>query len=427
MKIIPIAIGLLVLSAHLHGADGPRTTDDGTDAARRWGPYFLGHESEPSMDYGGRVMTSLHTGVSDLGSILTRRFPYVAPAYEVPLALLVSTMQHEIHGHGSRAREYNLKPSYGFGLDFSAYTTIDRNPRNIEQLATLAAGGTEATAIQARRILLDLCRPGTLPASTVPLMWLSKLDLSLYIAVTSRPRATDDQSGSDHETSFIEEFENGNDIAIYLVTRQAARRQADPTDVWQRNYEIDFDDPILQTNYRQVQDVAIWNALDPMMWAAMFFYVKEHAIRGKRTIPTPALPFNERFAFTMGTRGAIGPQSVSRFLDLYLLTPSAVFSIYGRDLRSADQTTYGFGGGIHRMTPSALPLKASLSGDIWDFPAGPEDIYEGVGWNVSGEIEFPVHTTMGLALKAGYKNKGYFPGTPTDAGAYMGGGVTARF
>ncbi len=400
--------------------------DQPTESTTRFGPYFLGHETEPAMDYGGRVMTSLHRAASDLGGRFTQRFPYVAPAYEIPLAILVSTLQHEIHGHGSRGREYNLRPSYGFGLDFSAYTTIDRDPGSNEEMAALAAGGTEANSILARRILLDFCRPGAIPASSAALMFLSKLDLSLYTAITSKPRDRERRSSDDDETSFVEQYESGNDIAIYLATRQAQRRRADPVDVWYRDYVIDFDDPLLDRSYRHTQDVAIWNALDPMMWATMVFYVKEHVIRGERHLPAPALPLGNGYGVTMGTRGSIEPQSVSRFLDLYLLTPVAVFGVYGRDLRSTSETTYGFGAGIHRLAVGSR-FEASLTGDIWDFPQAPEGLYEGTGWNTNAEIEFNVAPHVGIALKAGYKNEGYFPGRPTSAGIYLGGGLTASF
>ncbi len=417
---------VVIIAIVLGGGRGIQAADRENNPTPNYGPYFLGHETEPAMDYGGRVMLSLHTAGCDLGSRLTRRIPYVAPAYELPLAILFSTLQHEIHGHGSRGREYDLKPSYGFGVEFSAYTTLDRDPGSNEELSALAAGGTEANAIMARRILLDFCRTDAIPASSAALMFLAKLDLSLYTAITSKPRDRESRASDDDETSFVEQYEEGNDIAIYLATRQAQRRHADPVDVWRRDYVIDFDDPLLDRSYRHTQDVALWNALDPMMWATMFFYVKEHVIRGDRYLPAPALPMGNGYGVTVGTRGSIEPQSVSRFLDIYLLTPIAVFGAYGRDLRSTENTTYGAGIGAHRMALGSR-LNTSFSGDIWEYPNAPEALYDGVGWNMNVEIEFSAGNVVGAAFKAGYKNKGYFPGTPTSAGAYFGAGLTATF
>ncbi len=418
----------------LAGSAGIASGPFADSAGPEFGPYFLGHETEPAMDYGGRVMISLHTAVCDAGSLLTRRMPWLAPAYELPLAVLVSTLQHEIHGHGARGREYNLKPSYGFGLDFSAYTTIDRYPRTMEELAALAAGGTEADTVMARRIAIGFCRPGSVPASAAPLFMLAKLDLSVYTAFTSTPRAKPERtspgegqaSADDDGTSFIEEYEQGNDIAIYLTTRQATRRQADPADVWLREYKPDFDDPDLDKTWRQTREVALWNALDPMLWASMFLYVRDHAMRGERYLPAPAVPLGDGYGLTVGTRGSIEPQSVSRFLDVFVLTPFAVFGVYGRDLRSADDTAFGYGAGAYRMALSPH-AHASLWGDVWDVPTAEENLYRGSGWNVAGEIEFSVGPDFGLSLKAGYKNAGYFPGVPTADGLYVGGGLTAAF
>ena len=432
MKIVPI----LGLSALLTAAL-PAHAADRIETVPTWGPYFLGHESEPAMDYGGRVIISLHRAICDLGHKFTGRIPPVAPAYEFPFAIAISTLQHEIHGHGARAREYNLNPSYGFGLDFSAYTTVDKDPRSNEQMATLSGGGTEADLVMARRLLIDLCQPGGAPASSVPLMFLGKVDLSIYVLSTVKPRADrrvpPDGRGSgrtgdddDEDSSFTDQFEDGNDIAIYLVTRQAQRLGGTPADVWNRDYLIDFSEADLNDTYDHVQDMAIWNLVDPMMWSAMFLYVTDHAIRGKTVIPAPALPLGQGFALTVGTRGALGPQSVSRFLDLYLVTPVGVVSVYGRDLRSTDDSAFGVGAGLHRLALGPH-VRASAQADLWANPDAPEDFYDGSGWNASGEIEFPVSPAVGVALKIGAKSDGFFPGTPTDSGAYAGAGVTAAF
>jgi hypothetical protein len=393
----------------------------------RFGPYFIGHETEPAMDYGGRVMISLHRAASDAAALPTRRLRYLTPAYELPFAILISTLQHEIHGHGARGREFGLKPSYGFGLDFSAYTTIARDPASLEQLAALTAGGTEADSVMAHRILIDFCGPDPAPASDAMLLLLAKLDLSVYVLATAQPRADRERrADEDDSATFTEQYEQGNDIAIYLATRQAARRRADAGAVWRRDYALDFDDPLLDRNYRQARDAALWNALDPMLWASVYLYVRHHVVDGQRFMPRPALPLNNRYAMGLGTRATIEPQSVSRFLDLYLLTPRGVLSLYARDLRASEKTAYGFGGGAHRMALGPR-TRLSLAGDYWQHPEASENLYDGAGWNVAGEIEFPAGPFLRVGLKLGWKNEGYFPGAPLTDGAYAGGGLIGSF
>lgn len=413
MKNIPgwILVGVLLFatSAHAQKLREPL----------RPGPYFLGYESEPSMDYGGRMIVSLHRGVSDLGAVFTRRFPYVAAAYEFPIALLISSVQHEVFGHGARAREYNLDPDYGFGLDASAYTTIDKDPKNNMDLANLCAGGTEADSVMAHRILLDLCDPDGGPACSIPLMFFAKMDFSLYVFSTAKP--TEDSA------VFTDDYESGNDIALYLVTRQAQRLGGSAVDVWNRDYDIDFDEPELKDTYNQMQSAAVWNMADPMMWASMFLYVRQHLIQGKRRTAAPALPLGPHAAITIGTRAAMSPDSVTRFADLYLLTDIGIFNVYGRDLQSTEQTTYGFGAAIQRLHLGEAVL-LNLAGDLWKNPEGTEEFYDNdSGWNMSSEAQFALGGPVWLALKVGGKSEGFLPGLPSDSGVYGGAGVVVGF
>jgi len=389
-----------------------------------FGPYFFGYETEPSMDYGGRMILSMHRAISDAGHLFTADMPALAAVYEVPLAIFISTLQHEIFGHGSRAREYNLDPSYGFGLDFSAYTTIDKDPGSNEEMIYISTGGTEADMVLARRILIDLCQPGGSKASAIPLMFFAKTDLSIYIFSTATPR--DKNPRDDDDNSFVDQFDSGNDIAIYLVSRQARRLGGDPVDVWNRDYTIDFTEEELDETYDQAQSVALWNVLDPMMWASMFFYVKDHILEGKVVARPPVLPVGDGFGFTVATRGAIGPQSVSRFLDFYFVTPIGVINAYGRDLRSTEETTMGFGGGFHRVTLGPF-VSLSIMGDHWENPDSVEEFYDGSSWNASAELEVFWGSTIGTSLKVGSKSDGYLPGTPTDSGTYIGAGMSVSF
>src|SRR4051794_8636369 len=87
-------------------------------------PFFLGYEIEPGMDFGGRTVASVQSLISrGIGSLPhIDRHPALAPAWEFPVGAFLTVVQHEVDGHGGRAREFGLHPSYGFGFDFSGYT-----------------------------------------------------------------------------------------------------------------------------------------------------------------------------------------------------------------------------------------------------------------------------------------------------------------
>src|SRR5215218_2766555 len=80
-----------------------------------WEPSFLGYGTEPEMDYGGRTVMSLQSAVSRrLAAIghVGEKHPGLAPVWEFPAAAALVLIQHEVDGHGGRAREFGLSPSY---------------------------------------------------------------------------------------------------------------------------------------------------------------------------------------------------------------------------------------------------------------------------------------------------------------------------
>lgn len=393
--------------------------DRATAAVWRWEPLFVGYETEPGMEFGGRTVASLQSGLAHaigrIGRVGTRA-PAVAPAWEVPLAGMVLLLQHEAGGHGGRGRELGLGPSYRFGADFSGSTSLRRAPETNQQGTLLAAGGSEADGVLARRILLDALRPDGTDGARLPLFLLCKLDLSQYVYGTPSPRGSD----------FVKEYRDGNDIAYYLVSRQAARRGGDPAAVWEGMYGPDLRDPALQDNWDQAKAAAVWNVLDPTLVTAMVGYVTQHARDGQARVRMPVWRLGRGLGLLVGTRAALGPGEVSRFLDVYLTVPWGVMAGYVRDLDSSRERTWGCGVAAHGVR---LGTAATLgvAGDWWEEPRAGERPRHGSSWNASAEVEARLGGRWGLAAKLGGKSDGFFPGRPVSDGLYFGFGVTAAF
>ena len=385
-------------------------------------PYFIGFEAEPAMDYGGRDIATLQSALCrGIGWALpTDRLSYLAPAYEFILAGGLSVVQHEVMGHGSRAREFDLNPDYGFGLDFSGWTSVGKAPESNLQNIVLDAGGMEGDSIMAHRILRDLYTGGGADGSKIPLMALGKIDFSLYCFETPNPTRS--------PNDFTDEANSGNDVASYIISRQAQRRHADPADVWNNNYPIDFTDRLLGKTYDQLQEAAIWNLADPAALAAMYSYVVDHAIGGHTQVRPPVVPLGGGFGLTAGTRAFAGPEEVTRFLDLYFVTPGPLFTVYGRDLQGVADQTYGWGAGLYGApVPLLTGVTFGLAGDVWQVPESPEGLYDGSGWNAVGEVDALLFGRWGVSGKVGAKSRGYFPGTPMESGAYGGAGLLVAF
>jgi hypothetical protein len=396
----------------------PAAADEGADdsTGRNFPALFLGFETEPAMDYGGRVVASAQdavaasfAGIGDAGE----RHPGLAPVWEFPTAAALLLVEHEVLGHGGRAREFGLSPSYSFGLDFSGGTSTKRAPRDHTELQLIAAGGAEADGVMAHRLLLDALGDGGIDGAQLPLVMMAKLDLTVYVSTAPRPRPGDD------EGDFTYEYRHGNDVAIYLAGRQAARLGASAASVWNGVYEPDFDERRLEDDWKQARTAALWNLLDPSLAAAMVGYFRQHVLHGSARVQPPALRLGESARLTLGTRAALGPEDISRFLDLQAALPWGVVDVYLRDLDSGDDKSWGYGAAVHAARFGSLSL--SLGADGWEEPGGTARAGE-QGWNAVAEAEWRGER-WGAALKVGNKSEGFFPGLPIDEGVYAGAGV----
>lgn len=413
--------GVLAWNAPAAAQQATTQTLDGAADAEGRSSLFLGWQSEPAMDYGGRIVSSAQDAVSrafeQIGDV-GEAHPGLAPVWEFPAAAALLLLQHEVLGHGGRAREFSLSPSYSFGLGFSGGTDTARPPRDHEQLALIAAGGAEADGVLAHRLLLDAMGPSGVNGAELPLLMMAKLDLTLYVATAPRPRPGND------EGDFTHEYRHGHDVAIYLVGRQAARRHASATDVWEGVYEPDFDEARLEETWNDARAAALWNLLDPSLASAMVGYFREHVFGGQGRVRSPALHIGDDLRFTLGTRAALGPREVTRFLDLRTACRRGVLEVYLRDLDSGLERTWGYGATLHELRLGRLAL--SLAADLWDEPAAEEGPGAAGRWNATAEVK-AMMGRWGVAVKVGDKSAGFFPGLPQDAGAYAGAGALARW
>lgn len=386
--------------------------------APRLDPYLIGWSSEPAMEYGGLMLASAQRlGSALLGSTeAAKSRPGLAAAWEFPFAQLLSIVNHEINGHGGWARTFDLDPHYGFNLfGLAAWTETERPPHTPDEMILLCGGGTEADTVLAHRLLADLMRPDGAEASTVPLALLAKLDLTLYVATTVTPDAG-------RASDFVDQYQEGNDIANYLVARQGQRRGTDMDVLWNQVAPVDFDDPLLEKNFDAARMAALWNALDPVLIGATVEYFRAHLVGGSARIRPLVLNLGGSVGVSAGTRAFLAPSYVTRYLDLYIRLPFGVASIFGRDLDSSVDRSYGWGGAF-TVAPRGSRFSAGVTAERWDEPASAEHGDGEPGWHVSGEMHAPLARRFGVAVNVGHKTEGFVAGRPFGAGTYVGLGV----
>lgn len=382
-------------------------------------PLFVGYGTEPGMDFAGRTVASVDdqiarafSAIGDVG----RTHPGVQPAWEFPLGAALLLAQHEVGGHGGRARELGLGPTYRFAADFSGATSIDHPPRTNQQGTLLAAGGVEADGVLAHGVLLDLLRPAGADGAKLPIALMTKLDLTLYVASAKRPTGED----------FVRQYRDGNDIAYWLVSRQSARRGGDPAAVWNGDYVPDTTDRDLERTWRAARTTAIWNALDPALVAGMVAYFRQHVLGGEVRVHAPLLRVSDQLGLTVGTRGALGPGEVTRFLDLYAVAGEVVVDAYARDLEALGDKTYGAGLAV-RSVALGSALRLAAGADTWREPRAPEGSERRSGWNAQIELQARCGGRLGFTAELGRKSDGFFPGLPLDGGSYVGFGLAAAW
>lgn len=382
--------------------------------------YFIGYEREPAMDYGGRTLVSLDGALCrGLGEAIGwREHTFAALFYEGYVGGFLSVVQHEGMGHGGRAREFGLDPSYSFGLDLSGSTSVGKDPESALQNVLLAAGGMEADGVMAQRLLHEFYSGSGTDGAKVPLLAFAKMDFSLYCWSTPDP--------AESPQDFQNAYEDGNDVAYYLTARQAHRSGTSPADVWNTRYAVDAADPLLSNNYDDLQRAALWNLIDPAFWLTTYSYVVDHLGNRQERLRPPVLPLGEGVGLTAGTRAFLGPDYVTSYLDLYLVTCGPLVQVYGRTLESSTDTSSGYGAAIHHLQLGPR-IAVGAQADQWKAPDSVEKLDEGSGWNVMGEVDTLFAGRWGVSVKAGVKSDGWLPGTPVESGVYGGAGVQFAF
>ena len=129
---------------------------------------------------------------------------------------------------------------------------------------------------------------------------------------------------------------------------------------------------------------------------------------------------------TVSTRAALGPDYVTRFLDLLVTTRRGVVTAYVRDLDSSSDRRFGFGLGLQRLELTRS-VRLGIEGDFWREPASLEGATERDGWNVTLQTDVMVSRRFGVSVTAGAKSAGFFPGRPKDEGVYLGAGALVAF
>lgn len=286
--------------------------------------------------------------------------------------------QHEVFGHGFRAREFGIPARYRINL-FSGLTSLTNQyfqlPRS-EQIA-LTAGGMEATSILARQMRSRWLDYQCVDNREAHFYMKNALDQPLYIL--NAPRTV-------HEN-------DSNDVSSYIATVNS----------W-------YGRQVLTTHRLRTQTLV--DFLDPFLFYSVYSSVM-YIIEGNQTWQYPMIPVGDNYRYLPMGRLALAPYGPEYQFINYL---KGIDHTYVATLR------YGKTGG---RSSSGLTLEATRiwtsdlltfdgRADIWYQPqlfvANPTLVKNRPGAALSVIARYRAFQCIDLMGQVGYKTTGYIPG-----------------
>lgn len=313
---------------------------------------------------------------------------------EFSLSSFAAVLQHEVFGHGARAREFNL-PDIGYHINlYSGATTYplqDFNALDSNQRAALVAGGVEATSILSQQIEIDWIREGSIDSRAATMYLVSSLDESVYVF------------GLDGNT-----LHPDNDSYSYIGNVNA----------WFGSSALTPD---------KLKWAVAWNWLDPMIYLSSWTLFK-YIWLGYTTYDFCTLHIgNARFMPT--TRTYLAPYGPEYHLLLNLYTPSEKYiGVNLRYGRTDGKSAAGVDLVVKPVTTNeCFFIENKLS--AWRQPhllQNDTAVTNTPKWGFGEFLSLYYRLADSVFLKGelGYKVSGYIPGRQLAEGVYWGAGIT---
>ena len=348
----------------------------------------------------GRVLLSYDAALPEPRSPWLARLQRVARSVFIdgPLLGLEATVIHEVFGHGARAHEAGLSPTYDFHLVLPYSVLVPHQKDTGETLGAtsgqpdrdlaMVAAGIEANHYTALVLAEQWAITGTAHYGDAALYLGTKLSyLSQFVALSATSE--------------------GRDLSLYMTlldqrfNRVGHSDRADLANRISWGYLASFVDPLWW-----------WSAVA----GATYIW------RGDRWL-TP-LGFAVGASRIMPRVGfALTPFGTEHTLEANVTLPFAVFS---GALRAATSGLAAAAGGTLRVVRWPIGTRFIVGGelDIWNQPEllfTQRNVFERPnlwGAALATDLHVRLYDRWGLAGKIAYKSKGYLMAAPEDAGPF---------
>lgn len=298
--------------------------------------------------------------------------------------------QHEIFGHGWRAREFNLKVYEYSVRPWGGYTVFSASQFNrlpLQKQIAVTAGGVEATGVLAKILRDRFLENKSLDEREAHFYILNNMDQTLYIL------------GTRHEKT----FSTDNDIQAYVQE----------VNQW-------FNRPVLTTDKLRKQ--VLVDFLDPYFWYSLYG-LGAYIFQGTQCFEYPMIPIGD-YHYLPGMRLALTPYGTEYQFRNYL---RGCDHTYQATLRYGNTGGKTSGGLILEATRLWVDNCLSFDGrvDLWVqpklFTPSAATANRQLGGALSLTAHYRIVPNFELRGQLGYKTKGYMPG-----GEGLKNGILAR-
>ncbi|MBI2377341.1 MAG: hypothetical protein HYV07_25290 [Deltaproteobacteria bacterium] len=320
-----------------------------------------------------------------------------------PIAGLATVLIHEVFGHGARAREAGMSPTYEFQL-LPPYNWIFGRPAGhlaqtlsadsgvLERDLSMITAGVEAEHLEAFWILAGAARNDfRVRRSELMLYVLAKLTYAdEYLQA---PGIVDDSLGD-----------------VYRYVELLASR----FNRWRPGERQEIHD--------RLSIAYVFHFVDPVFWVALVELTVGFLWRGEREHELPTLTVGSFRALPLA-RVLASPFGAEHSIEVLLANDALALDVRGRFVSSGLATAFGVGGQLMGLDLGhGFTFGGAL--DVW---WQPRVIFEQrlvferddlPGASVAAYVDWTIHGGVGLTGKLALKSRGYLFGQPLDGGVY---------
>jgi hypothetical protein len=330
---------------------------------------------------------------------------------DTPIVALEAVFVHEVFGHGARAREWGLSPSYSFGVVFP-YSLIFPGPDYYGRTAATTTG--------------DLERDLQNNAAGIEAQYFD----AWWINVRMMESGARLHYG-EMLTYAVEKFTHVNVFAGDLSHLPANPNDVSDVDAYLSNLQLRFnrwrpgDRGPMQRNLRIAY---LWNYVDPTLWLSIYHFLVTYGYKSERYAQLPTIRIGP-VRLLPATRFNLSPFGAENYLDIFANAIGATFDFYLRVGTSGLARNWGIG---LRAFELRIPAGFTVGGelDVWDQPElvfGQRAVFDrdnrfGIG--LALHCNWQIWNRFGIVAKAAYKTRGYLMGEPLDQGFYGYAGLS---